>query len=336
MTHAACFSPDQLLAFPPDAVRGAILYDRIKKRLAESLHQIAEASSSVASIDESRIGVFLDSIVCAPKISSSAFAIYHEILEAADEDDVDRVSRLFAELVNQDFPGPLGFHNLTDEHLGPGNPARYARWADVDPECTLNLIPLSSEEYRQIAATTQEAFALMDAGAPEVSGEIRSLLVEVVFALGGVGARLMFHGLSSFYLWGTVFLNAAEHKTALEVVQTLAHESSHMHLFGAALDSPLVENPDDHLYQSPLRVDPRPMDGIYHATYVTARMHYVLSRLCSSGALSPAFIEQAEHRIAGHIKAFREGYEVVCTQGELTELGQGLFSRCYNYMRPYL
>jgi hypothetical protein len=337
MTEAALLSLEKVLAFPPDPERGRLLYDRIKERLAVSFREIAAASSSVVIIDESRLAGFLDSIARAQKISPRFFAIYHEMLVAVDEDNIDAIPQLFAELLDADSHGDsVPSYNLTDEHLGPGNGARYKRWADMDPDCPLNLVPLTSAEYDRIAATTREAFSLMNAGAPEVSGEIRSLLAEVVFASGAAGDKLVFHGISSFYLWGTILLNAEGHKTALEVVQTLAHESSHMHLFAAALDSPLVENSEDDRYHSPLRLDPRPMDGIYHATYVTARMHYVLSRLLASGTLSPALIEETNKALAGHVKSYCEGYEVVSSHGQLTDLGQGLLSRAHAYMLPHL
>jgi hypothetical protein len=336
-TAEPLLSSERLLAFPPNPERGRILYDRIKDRLAESFRQIADASSSVAKIDGNHLAAFLDSVSRSRKISPRFFAIYHEMLVAAGEDNVDGISRLFAELVNADTPREaVALYNLTDEHLGAGNGARYKNWADTDPENPLKLLPLTSAEYDRIAATARDAFTLMDAGAPEVSGEIRSLLAEVIFAKGGVGDKLVFNGISSFYLWGTVFLNAEGHNTTLEVVQTLAHESSHMHLFAAALDSPLVENPDEERYQSPLRLDPRPMDGIYHATYVSARMHYVLARLLASGVLSPAQANEAKKGCASHVKSFQEGYEVVSSRGNLTELGQGLLSHAYGYMKPYL
>ena len=275
-----------------------------------------------------------------PKISPSLFAIYHEILAAVDEDDVDGVSRLFAELLNQNFPkGSVSLFSISPIEVISARATlgmRYKQWADKDRENPLSLIPLTFDEYREIAATTRDAFALMEAGAPEVSGEIHSLLAEVVFASGGIGDKLVFQGISSFYLWGTVFLNAKGHETALKVVQTLAHESSHMHLFAAALDGPLVQNPDDDRYHSPLRLDPRPMDGIYHATYVTARMHYALSRLRSSGTLSIALVEEASEELAGHVRAFREGYEVISAHGKLTEIGWGLLLRSHAYMLPHL
>jgi hypothetical protein len=336
-TQALPLSPERVHAFAPDAERGRIYYARIKERLADSFRQIGAAGSPVVEIDETRLVAFLDSISRGQKISPRFFAIYHELLVAADEDDLDTVSRLFAELIHADSQGDsVNFFNVTDEHLGPGNGARYKHWADMDPENPLSIISLTPAEYDRMAATAREAFALMDAGAPEVSGEIRSILSEVVFAGGDAGEKLVFHGISSFYLWGAILLNAHGHKTALEIVQTVAHESAHMYLFAAAIDSPLVENPDVDRYHSPLRLDPRPMDGIYHATFVTARMHYVLARILASGALPPALLEEATTALAGHVKAYRECYEVVSSHGHLTELGQGLLSRAHAYMLPHL
>jgi hypothetical protein len=328
---------EQLLYFHPEPERGRFLYLRVKERLAHSFRQIADASSSVAEIDETHLSAFLDSVSRSRKVSPRFFAIYHEMLVAVDQDDIDSLSSLFAELVAPDSPSDgVPSYNLTDEDLGLGNAARYQRWADLDPKNPLSLVPLSSSEYVRIAATASDAFALMDAGAPEVSGELRSLLAEVVFAGGAIGDKLMFHGISSFYLWGTILINAESHKTPLELVQTLAHESSHMHLFAVALDSPLVNNPEEERYQSPLRIDPRPMDGIYHATYVTARMHYVLSRLLASGVLSPAQAEEAKASSANHVKSYREGYDVVSSHGDLTELGQALLRSANDYMQPHL
>jgi hypothetical protein len=337
MTRAIALSEEQLLAFAPDPGRGRILYERIKERLVQSLRQIADACSSVVRIDENRLAAVLDSIARTPKISSSLFAIYHEILEEANDDNVDEVSRLFDEFMKQDIRrDAIGFYNLNDEDLGSGNSVRYKRWADADPENPLRLAPLSPDRYRQMVATTNDALSLMHASSPEVSGEICSLLTEVIFASGGVGDELLFHGISSFYLWGTIFLNGDGHRTVLEVAQTLAHESSHMHLFAVAVDGPLVQNPDEDRYQSPLRMDPRPMDGIFHATYVSARMHYVLSSLLSSGALSHELVEEADHSLARHVRAFREGYLVISTHANLTKLGQDLLSRSHGYMLSYL
>lgn len=109
-----------------------------------------------------------------------------------------------------------------------------------------------------------------------------------------------------------------------------------MHLFGVALDSPLVLNDDDQRYKSPLRLDPRAMDGIYHATYVSARMHYALARLLGAGVLSSAQVAEAEAACAAHVKSFREGLTTVEAEGNLSELGRDLMAQAKAYMSSYL
>ena len=53
------------------------------------------------------------------------------------------------------------------------------------------------------------------------------------------------------------------------------------------------------MFSSPLRTDPRPMDGVVHATYVVARMHQTISRLLDAGVLSET--DQAAARILPRI-----------------------------------
>jgi hypothetical protein len=336
-SEASRITQKRLVAFPPDAERGSVLYANVKERLADTFRQLFEASRAVAEIDEPRFANFLEQLGCSRHISPRFFGIYFDILDAIARDDIASISTLFAELNEVEGPSSeVVCRNLTDDDLGIGNVARYKRWADTDRENPLHLNALTLEEFVRISALAREAFALLDAGAPEVSGEIRSLLEEVVFAKGDADEKFTFHGISSFCLWGAILMNAEGHKTELEVLQTLTHESSHMHLFGVALDSPLVLNDEGERYKSPLRFDPRPMDGIYHAVYVSARMHYALSRLLAAGVLSPAQVEEAQAASLTHIKSFREGLATIEAQGRLTELGHDLMSEAKSYMLPYL
>jgi hypothetical protein len=87
-----------------------------------------------------------------------------------------------------------------------------------------------------------------------------------------------FDGASTFYLWGAVF-TTIEGKSPVDLAQTLAHETGHLLLFGSMLGRPLVENEDDERYDSPLRRDPRPMEGVVHAAYVMDRHLHVVAML---------------------------------------------------------
>lgn len=52
----------------------------------------------------------------------------------------------------------------------------------------------------------------------------------------------------------------------------IIHEASHIHLNCLMVMDPLILNAPEDRFTSPLRGDPRPMIGVFHATYVSARI----------------------------------------------------------------
>ena len=98
-------------------------------------------------------------------------------------------------------------------------------------------------------------------------------------------------------LWGGIIINADRKDGPLGMVQMLVHESAHNLLFGYAVDGHLVENDEEERYSSPLRPDPRPVEGIYHATFVVARMFMAVKSLLDSEVLPEADREQARRDI---------------------------------------
>ncbi len=143
--------------------------------------------------------------------------------------------------------------------------------------------PITSETSEIFAALVTEALAMLETGLPDLAGEIRSIVHEMLFAQAPEGAVTEFDGASHYQFWGLLLLNPRHHRTPLAVAEVLAHEAGHSLLFGLTVDEPLVTNPDTELYPSPLRRDPRPMDGIYHATFVSARMAWAMEGLAESG-----------------------------------------------------
>ena len=85
-------------------------------------------------------------------------------------------------------------------------------------------------------------------------------------------------------------------------------------------------------FQSPLREDPRPMDGIYHATFVVARMHYAMQRLLASCLLDAASKEVAKLALQRHQRAFADGIGTINQHGRLTERGAAVMSSAARYM----
>jgi len=210
---------------------------------------------------------------------------------------------------------------------------RYHRLIDTDPNEPFQVLPPPPELSLACRQRIAEAFALLERGDRELAAEIRGLLREIVLAVGPIRPGTMtFDGASSFMLWGAIVLNPRMHESALDVAQALAHESGHNLLFGLCADGSLLENDDEPRYASPLRQDLRPMDGIVHATFVTARMHRSLVRLRVSGVLSGDEDEQAGRLLADHVRNFAMGWKIVERDARLTERGRTIMADARRHM----
>jgi hypothetical protein len=133
-----------------------------------------------------------------------------------------------------------------------------------------------------------------------------------------------FGGGSSYQLWGALALDVGESRSPLIMAETLAHEATHSFLFGDTIEDPLVFNPEVDLYKSPLRTDPRPMDGIYHATFVSARIHHLMDTLTRWPGLAEDDRELAGKARDLAAEKFRAGLDVVEEFGDLSPTGAAL------------
>jgi HEXXH motif-containing protein len=178
-----------------------------------------------------------------------------------------------------------------------------------------------------------ETCLLLDSAAPDLAGEIRRLVREIVFVASDLGSgKQVFQGGSTFYLWGALFLNARRHPDRVTMAEGLTHEAAHSLLLGYTLGAPLVENDPTERFPSPLRDDLRPMDGIVHATYVLARMHYCIERLLASGALTNAERVQLEAAKKQRSAEYFDGLNVIASHARFTEPGTAIFAGAQTYM----
>jgi hypothetical protein len=74
------------------------------------------------------------------------------------------------------------------------------------------------------------------------------------------------------------------------------------------------------------------MDGVFHATYVVARMHQTLSRLLASGLLDAEQEAFARTDLAAHRRNFEAGDQVVREGGKLTQIGREAIEAARDYM----
>jgi HEXXH motif-containing protein len=300
--------------------------------LAGSLEHICEQSRGVVAFDPAAMGRLCEQLRAGARFPPSTFALYYELVPALEDEEHETAQALFAELAGErPADSAISVHPLGE---GPraGHADRYRRRMDIDPSAALELSTPAPAISTEFEARFWDAMKMLERTVPELAGEIRAIVSELVMVVPGEGASQEFDGGSSYMLWGALFLNAGLPRSDIEMIEVLAHESAHSLLFGLCTEEALVDNRDDELYPSPLRQDPRPMDGIFHATFVSARMDWVLTRLLELEILD-------REPAAGALRArdrdranFEDGYRVVAEHGKLTETGRAVMAGARRYM----
>lgn len=301
--------------------------------LADSLRQICEASEGKVAFDLGAIERLIGTIERGSRLPPNAFGIYYDLVPALLEGRLAEAEALFAELAIQ-RPIEVPFRLLAlGESAMADRAARYMRMMNDDKAYDHVFLPPSAEDLAGFTRQFAGVMDLLQRAAPEFMAELKVLISELVLVVGPKDAKFHFDGGSSYQLWGALFLNAVRHTTRIDVIDSLAHESAHSRLFGLCTEEAPVTNPDDELHPSPLRRERRPMDGVYHATFVSARMHWTMSRLIASGLLSDEEMALAVKARDDDKRNFEKGYDTVAAHGRLTETGRIALDAAIGYMR---
>lgn len=324
------------LDLTPDPARAAALDERMRQRLVDSLRYIQSQSGEHLTFPEPEFGRLVKRLGEGP-VGSSVFAVYYDLVLAIGQDDLDEAQRCIEELVSLAGKAPYGPEILALKDYRTDRVSdRFRRFVDTDPANHFTILPPPPEKVAACRQRIESAFALLDRASPDFSNEIRALLREIVLAVGPDDPdAMLFDGASSFMLWGALVLNADSYQNDLDMVQVLAHESGHNLLFGLCADGPMIENDDAERYASPVRRDPRPMDGIVHAAFVIARMHQAVRALLDADAVPSDQKSEAENALANLQKNFAHAMDTVDQHALLTPLGRSVMEGARSYMAAH-
>jgi hypothetical protein len=323
-----------LYSFAPDAVRARRLDYDLRVRLAASLEHVADKSRGLLGVNDEKLLELMKALRGNLRFPPTTFALYYDIVDAIFENRLDDAESCLESIINEKpIQQPLSIVVLDDATLGADMVERYGRMMDTDPANPHVFDAPSSKDVESCRALLEKALRLMERGCPQAYAEFSELVDQIVLCDGtNLASKQAFLAGSSFTLWGALFINPAIERTARSLIETLAHEASHTFLFGIQVSDGLILNPDEERFPSPLRVDPRPMDGVYHATYVSARMYFAMSELLASG-LVPAsdarFIREAAER---DLANFKEGLQTVKEFGCLTPAAQEIMGAAEDYV----
>ncbi|MEX1015681.1 MAG: HEXXH motif-containing putative peptide modification protein [Phycisphaeraceae bacterium] len=320
------------LGFQPDADRARQLDRRMHAELGRSLRYLGQQCRAAGAFDVAGLERVAASLEQGDRYAPSIFAHYYRLVPLLAEGRLDDAERCVQRLAQAQPVGAAQVVQPLRDRRQCEKSALYHALMTEDPSTPIDLLPPTATKAEAFAERYQRGMALMAQAMPELAGEVRAIVREVICVVGDPAAKVQFDGGSHFQLWGALFLNADHHPTDYAIVEVVAHESAHSLLFGFCTDEPLVLNSDDELYASPLRHDPRPMDGIYHATFVSARMHWAMSRLLDAGQLDSGTRAAAEAARDADRRNFDAGHTVIAEHARLTDTGRALMDAARDYM----
>lgn len=320
--------------FAPDGARSRLLDRKSHAMLADSLAHIQARADQVFEVP-GQLTSLIEHIRSGHRFSPVCFGLYYQLALALMDDRLDD-ARAIAARMSQVSPARVSLQLIALDELADEDVKLYQTLMDTDPQMSFAMLTPTLAMTSVFRERYQAAFGLMQTAMPTLAHEISGLIREICMVSGDADARYQFDGGSSYMLWGGLFLNIDSPETDIQLIEHLAHEAAHSLLFGYSLDEALVLNEDTELFASPLRIDPRPMDGIYHATFVSARMHWAMSQLLAFASLSETEREHAEEAKRADIENFKAGYEVVARHGRLTATGHAVMEEARGYMNEFL
>lgn len=323
--------------FFPNFQQANELDKKIRLSLADSLIHIANQSESKLDFDFNRLLPIIKIIQSGARFPSSTFFIYAQLVLAIIKQEkvqaINFLNQLCLETpLSENDSEPCRILSFSDPVHLP-NHSIYLAAMNADPNINFYMGAPAEELAQEFKHRIQSGYRLMKKIMPALAQEFQVLVSDIVVVVGDDKAAYQFDGGSSYFLWGALFLNANSHQNEVMMLEVLVHECAHILLYACASEEALVENPDDELYPSPLRHDPRPMDGIYHATFVSARMHWAMQQLIDSGYLRESDKKIAIQARNEDTKNFWLGYKVVSEHGRLTRTGQEIMNAAADYMR---
>ncbi len=109
----------------------------------------------------------------------------------------------------------------------------------------------------------------------------------------------------------------------LHLLDHLTHEASHLGLYARMAVDPLLLNGAEDGFRAPIRPDARPLDGIFHAMFVLARVTRVFARLAAADRRPAVRVVRDEQAAL-----FGQALATVEQHARLTTVGRTVVDGC--------
>lgn len=326
--------------FSPSRESGIALRESLNRDFAESLEHIFEACGEHFDFSREQAEALVSRIRQGSRETPYMFALHFKLFEAIQDDRLNDVQALIARILSLEpaNPGVLLTSFIAEEF--PWDADVIADYFGTEEVLDFRYVAPAADGVPSRKTQIRATLDLIQRGAPDLAAELEELVTTVILAHRGslrddpslIGP---FAGASALRSFGAVLVDVEPDLTIINCAVTLIHEAAHHALFAFAPMESVVTNKDNERYSSPLRDDMRPLEGIFHATFVIARIIYGLEAMLSSGRLSAAEERLAAEALDFHRPLFFEGVEKVHRHGKLTPSGEIALEATESYMAAF-
>lgn len=303
----------------PEVGRALILTSLFNSSLIESLNYLFRACEEVFSPSLfNKVTEKINSLNPQKKLSSRLNVLHSDLASSVQSEDVERVEIIANKLVEDNFE-VSDFEFINIDHLDSYYTPLIKNICKQEVPEKVEFYPLLQNEFEHMKAETFRGLNTIKDVCPDYFEEATSLINEILF----LKAERLRHG-SSLNSFGLIYRNYFfrwEHLT--DTIDIIIHELSHIYLFLLNMRDSIIVNSMD-LHDSPLRVDKRPLIGIYHAAFVLARVIDVLTKCIENDAIPKDERTYCCELIEAHRTRFQMGMSVLNIHAQMTPLGQAL------------
>lgn len=310
---------------------------RIQKRLAVSVAHILDRCCGVIPYDTQAGHELVDLLNSTRRVRPSVFGDYFALVGAIDKQQEDQNAARDA--LDRLLAGPFeagdgcSVRPLLRTHFTRSEEDRLRSQFVSESLLPEQIGRLEEATAARDVGRIENALRLVAEHAPLSRAEMDHVIAEVVPVRDPFGeGDAELGACSSLERWGSMLINPDAFASSLGLCEALMHEAAHSYLYGASPVEFHVRNPIDELYKSPLRADPRPMDGIYHATFVLARTCFSMNEFAASQRLDPEMRCDARDRARECRDLFMQGYAVLDEHADYTDEGRAIMAAAHHYM----
>lgn len=304
-----------------DALNGHVK-EIICKRLASIIRQVGEQLNIKFNSELDQLEKFHAGI-----INPALFYYYFELKEAIANGKVNEILATIKLIFNlpvilnrknKSFPNIVSAINSEWEQNLFNKSIRKDSISDFGMKHNFEIVnPIFENELQQQIKYVKSALEILERIDAVHSYSATHQLNEIKIFDGTV------RGFSYQAAYGNIYIRSAQQSdnTIAYYLEHIVHECAHQHLFALQLIDPIIINNKNELFDAPIRMQKRPMDGIFHACFVLARMVRCFQRTKSEFEhdINQTFLEKID-------AWFNKSYETVKEHAKLTDKGRQLFN----------